>query len=273
MRRKVCQWSIGQSTRDLWKHIWSAVFYPWSSVYKAQSPASHLWQTATSHHKVSDNGPTQFCMSNHQHRAISMETDDWISCCLCQCGEDLIVTPLLLAHKTTHCCQRIRRLILSMVCESSSVVWEELHRLLHCLPTWTALISRSRREETLFYCHCVVVVFFNEHSCNPHQRHPPPPLPHDKSRLAGHVWPREDEERFVGGFGFFIRASVYLYERPGCCWAISTQRLFLNQWAVTVRWMKRFHLSWDTEHRFGQGGSVKFGCWHYKRSDKYETAI
>lgn len=161
VRRKVCQWSIGQSTRDLWNASDPWCFYPWSSVYKAQSPASHLWQTATSHHKVSDNGPAPFCMSNRQHRAISTETDDWISRCLCQYGEDLI---------GTHCCQRIRgestitasarRSILPIVCERSSIVWEELHRLLHCLPTWTALISCSRREETLFYCYCVVVFFF-----------------------------------------------------------------------------------------------------------------
>lgn len=142
-------------------------------------------------------------------------------------------------------------------------VWELIRRVggITQTPALSPNMDRShftlpeRRDPLLLPLCCCC--FFNEHSCNPHQQHPPPPLPHDKSRLAGHVWPQEDEERFVGGFGFFIRASVYLYERPGCCWAISTQRLFLNQWAVTVRWMKRFHLSWDTEHCFGQGGSVK----------------
>lgn len=42
--RKVSQWSIGQSTRDLCGRMWSVVFYPWSS-FALCIKGSHLQAT------------------------------------------------------------------------------------------------------------------------------------------------------------------------------------------------------------------------------------
>lgn len=165
--------------------------------------------------------------------------------------------------------------------DSSYSVWALIHRVggMTQTPALSPNMDRShfmlpeRRDPLLLLLCCCCCFFLTNTAVIPINSTLHPFYRTTTSRLAGHVRPREEEERFVGGFGLFIWASVDLHERPRCCCAISTQRLFLNQWAVTVRWLKTFHLSWDTEHCFGQDSSVKFGCRHYKSSDKYELAM
>lgn len=83
---KVCQWSRGQSTRDLWKYTVICGVLPLKqlcTMYKRHLQPTYGYQpTYITKCQIMDT----YSMYNHQYRAIFMKTDYylrpyWISCC------------------------------------------------------------------------------------------------------------------------------------------------------------------------------------------------
>lgn len=209
---KVCQWSVGQSTKDLWKYIIGGVLplKQLRSAFKTQSPAGHLRQTPSPAPRASHNEHLQYCtLSNRQFRAFfygSWLSESWLEPRLLQ-RRGLNVNKVNVrwncssasdAQPTTAIRAWACNSLPPIVCESRVLLAQPIvcrNYTDSCnASTWATLISLA--SLTAF-----VWLLLHKHS-----RNPPPttcsiPPPPNTFRFTGHVWPQLEWN--WGETGFF----------------------------------------------------------------------